>query len=48
MVAISLVRTAENMETVRNKLRGVDGGEKMKLIAKIENLEGLKNFEEIL
>ena len=48
MVAISLVRTAENIETVRNKLRGVEGGENMKFIAKIENLEGLKNFEEIL
>jgi len=48
MVGVSLVRTAENIETVRNKLRGIEGGENMKLIAKIENLEGLKNFEEIL
>ena len=48
MVAISLVRTAENIENVRAKLRSVEGGDDMKIIAKIENLEGLKNFDEIL
>lgn len=48
MVAISLVRTADNIETVRAKLRSVEGGDDMKIIAKIENLEGLKNFDEIL
>ena len=48
MVAISLTRTAENVEAVRAKLDSVEGGENMKIIAKIENMEGLKNFEEIL
>ena len=48
MVAISLVRSAENVETVRNLLRSDTRGEKIKIIAKIENLEGLNNYEEIL
>lgn len=48
MVAISLVRTAENIETVRSKLRQFEGGDSLQIIAKIENLEGLKNFDEIL
>ena len=42
MVAISLTRTAENIETVRAKLDSVEGGENMKIIAKIENLEGME------
>ena len=29
MVAISLVRTADNIETVRSKLRSVEGGDDM-------------------
>jgi len=48
MVAISLVRCAENIETVRDLLRGDARGEKIKIIAKIENFEGLQNYEEIL
>ena len=48
MVAISLVRSAENIETVKDSLRGDQRGEKLKIFAKIENLEGLNNFEEIL
>ena len=48
MVAISLVRSAENVETVRDLLRSDTRGEKIKIIAKIENLEGLNNYEEIL
>lgn len=48
MVAISLVRSAENIETVRELLRQDPNGERIKIIAKIENLEGLNNYEEIL
>jgi len=48
MVAISLVRSAENIESVRTKLRAAEGGDDMKIIAKIENMEGLRNFDEIL
>lgn len=48
MVAISLVRTAENIETVRDTLRSDPRGQNIKIIAKIENLEGLRNYEEIL
>ena len=48
MVAISLVRSAENIETVKDSLRGDPRGEKLKIFSKIENLEGLNNFEEIL
>ena len=47
MVAISLVRSAENIETVRALLDRNDGAS-IKIIAKIENSEGLNNFEEIL
>ena len=48
MVAISLVRSSENIEHVRNLLKGSEQGQKIKIIAKIENAEGLNNFEEIL
>ncbi len=37
MVAISLVRSAENIETVRDVLRADPNGERIKIIAKIEN-----------
>lgn len=48
MVAISLVRTADHVETVRDLLRLDPRGENIKIIAKIENYEGLRNYEEIL
>lgn len=48
MVAVSLVRSAENVETVRDLLRGDPKGERIKVIAQIENAEGLQNYEEIL
>jgi len=48
MVAISLVRTSDHVETVRDLLRMDPRGEKIKIIAKIENMEGLRNYEEIL
>ena len=44
MVAISLVRSAENIRTVQDLLRADPRGEKIKIYAKIENLEGLNNF----
>lgn len=47
MIAISLVRSAENIETVQQLLRD-NGNPKIKIFAKIENTEGLNNFEEIL
>ena len=40
MIAISLVRSAENIETVRSMLNN-NGGERIKVYAKIENYEGL-------
>lgn len=48
MVAISLIRTSDNVETVRDLLKASPTGENIKIIAKVENLEGLQNFEEIL
>ena len=48
IIAISLCRSAENIETVRDFLRAEPPAEKIKIIAKIENMEGLNNYEEIL
>jgi len=47
MVAISLIRSAEHVEYVRELLNN-NNAENLKIIAKIENSEGLNNFEEIL
>lgn len=47
MVAVSLVRSQENIETVRELLARSNASD-IRVIAKIENLEGLNNFEEIL
>ncbi len=46
-VAASFVRTADDVKEVRMLLNW-NGGEKMKIIAKIENLQGVQNFDEIL
>jgi pyruvate kinase len=46
MIAISFVRRAEDVENVRDLLG--PRGAHIKLIAKIENFEGLQNYEEIL
>lgn len=46
-VAASFVRTADDVKEVRMLLNW-NGGEKVKIIAKIENLQGLQNFDEIL
>ena len=47
MVAVSLVRSQENIETVRELLARSNASD-IQVIAKIENLEGLNNYEEIL
>ena len=47
MVAVSLVRSSENIETVR-ELLARNNARDIQVIAKIENMEGLNNFEEIL
>ena len=46
MVAASFVRKASDIEYIRDVLG--PKGTHIKIIAKIENLEGLENFEEIL
>ena len=47
MIAVSLVRSSENIETVR-ELLARNNASNIRVIAKIENLEGLNNYEEIL
>lgn len=46
-VAASFVRSADDVHALRNFLKE-NGGEKIKLISKIENPEGIRNFDEIL
>jgi len=46
-VAASFVRKAEDVISIRNFLNE-NGGERIKIISKIENQEGLQNFDEIL
>lgn len=46
-VAASFVRKVEDVQELRNLLNA-NGGEKVKIISKIENQEGVDNFEEIL
>ncbi len=46
-VAASFVRRAEDVKALREFL-AANGGEKIKIISKIENTEGIDNFEEIL
>lgn len=46
MIAVSFVRKAEDIEQVRNTIRNKGGV--TKVYARIENHEGLNNFEEIL
>jgi len=48
MIAISLVRSSDNIDHVRDMLQNSEQGKKIKILAKIENAEGLNNFEEIL
>ena len=46
-VAASFVRKGEDVRDLRSFLNE-NGGEKIRIISKIENLEGIENFEEIL
>lgn len=46
MIALSFTRTGQDVETVRDLLG--PRGEHIKIIAKIENQEGLQNYDEIL
>ena len=46
-VAVSFVQSAEDVRTVRKTLDGA-GGQNIKIISKIENQEGLDNFEAIV
>jgi len=46
-VAASFVQSAEDIRFIRRVLDEA-GGQKIKIIAKIENFEGLKNYDEIL
>ncbi len=46
-IAASFIRTADDVKEVRMLLNW-NGGDKIKIIAKIENLQGVANFEEIL
>ncbi|MCI8609390.1 MAG: pyruvate kinase [Firmicutes bacterium] len=46
-VAASFVRKGEDVQALRCFL-DENGGQKIKIISKIENLEGIENFEEIL
>ena len=46
-VAVSFVQSAADVRTVRGVLDGA-GGDAIKIISKIENQEGLANFEEIV
>ncbi len=46
-VAASFVRTADDVKEVRMLLNW-NGGEKIRIIAKIENLQGVKNIDSIL
>ena len=46
-IAASFVRTADDIIAMRNFL-DYYGGHKIRIIAKIENMEGIENFEEIL
>jgi pyruvate kinase len=48
IVTASFVRKPEDVEEVRRILDEKEQGKKMLIYAKIQNLEGLRNFEEIL
>lgn len=46
-IAASFIRKAEDVRTLR-KLLNDNGGQQIKIISKIENQEGLENYEDIL
>ena len=41
-------QSAADVQFIRRTLDAAPGGEHVKIISKIENLEGLKNYDEIL
>ena len=45
-IAASFVRTREDIQEVRKIVE--DRGSKIKIIAKIENMQGIQNLEEII
>lgn len=46
-IAASFVRSGDDVRQLRNLLND-NGGERIKIISKIENMEGISNFKEIL
>ena len=46
-IAASFIRKAQDVIDMRNYLKSV-GGDRVKIVSKIENQEGLDNFKEIL
>jgi len=48
LIAASFVRSADDIRQIREELSRVDGNNKIKIIAKIENAEGVKNADSIL
>lgn len=46
-IAASFIRTADDVKEIRMLLKW-NGGENIKIISKIENMQGVKNFDEIL
>jgi len=47
-IAASFVRSAKDVNEIRDELNRVDRNNKIKIIAKIENAEGVYNFDSIL
>ena len=47
-IAASFVRKASDVEDIRAELRKYEGGEKVNIIAKIENREGVDNIDAII
>ena len=47
-VAASFVRSAKDVNEIREELKRIDRNNKIKIIAKIENAEGVYNFDTIL
>ena len=47
-IAASFVRSARDINEMRNELNRIDSSNKIKIIAKIENAEGVRNIDSIL
>ena len=48
IIAASFVRSAEDIREMREELNRIDGANSIKIIAKIENAEGVRNADSIL